>query len=185
MLTISSSATGQPPDPKGERPGHEGEQRRPQGCPGGPGSRVCGSTGGGVPRMARLPGTLPYHRGSTAPAYRRTPLPAFGRGPGRDGAELDVHLTADGRLAVFHDGTFPACAARRALWRRFSDVLRELRLAGNYGDHSLLEEVVPLFAGKPGGLIVELKAPEATTPPWRRPPSGAWIALRALLSGEL
>lgn len=113
-----------------------------------------------APGWQRLPGTLYAHRGLHSPGVPENSLPAFrAAAEAGYGAELDVHLTADGRLAVFHDGDLARmCGVEGAVEAFSSDVLRELRLAGTTETIPFLEEVVPLFAGRPGGLIVELKS---------------------------
>ena len=73
------------------------------------------------------------------------------------GAELDVHLTRDGRLAVIHDSRLMRVCGREG---RVEDLtaaeLKDCRLCGTAETVPLLEEVLPLFVGK-GPLIVELK----------------------------
>lgn len=73
------------------------------------------------------------------------------------GAELDVHLTRDGRLAVIHDSLLRRVCGREG---RVEDLtaaeLKSCRLCGTAETIPLLEEVLPLFVGK-GPLIVELK----------------------------
>ncbi len=73
------------------------------------------------------------------------------------GAELDVHLTKDGRLAVMHDDTLLRMTGNP---RRISDCtlaeLSELRLAGTQERIPLLEEVLPLFEGRTP-LVIEIK----------------------------
>lgn len=114
----------------------------------------------GAPGWRRLPGTLYAHRGLHGPGVPENSLPAFRAAAAAGyGAELDVHLTADGRLVVFHDGDLTRmCGVEGTVEAFSSDVLRELRLAGTTETIPFLEEVVPLFAGKPSGLIVELKS---------------------------
>lgn len=114
----------------------------------------------GAPGWQALPGTRYAHRGLHGPGVPENSLPAFrAAAEAGYGAELDVHLTADGRLAVFHDGTLARmCGVEGTVEEFSSQVLRELRLAGTTETIPFLEEVVPLFAGGPGGLIVELKS---------------------------
>lgn len=114
----------------------------------------------GAAGWQRLPGTYYAHRGLHGPGVPENSMPAFrAAAQAGYGAELDVHLTADGRLAVFHDGDLSRmCGVEGTVESLSSAVLRELRLAGTTETIPFLEEVVPLFAGKPGGLIVELKS---------------------------
>lgn len=73
------------------------------------------------------------------------------------GAELDVHLTADGRLAVIHDNSLLRTAGVDVKASELTaSELAEYRLEGT-GEHiPLLEEVLPIFEGV-SPLIVELK----------------------------
>ena len=73
------------------------------------------------------------------------------------GAELDVHLTKDGQLAVIHDTSLLRTAGADV---NVTDLtvkeLKQHRLEGTDEQIPLLEEVLPLFEGKTP-LIVELK----------------------------
>lgn len=73
------------------------------------------------------------------------------------GAELDVHLTKDGRLAVIHDTSLLRTAgADVKVCDLTVEELKQYRLEGTDEQIPLLEEVLPIFEGeKP--LIVELK----------------------------
>ena len=127
--------------------------RRPC-CPG-----PCSTAGGTGPAGRRLDGVRYAHRGLHGPGVPENSLAAFRRAAEAGyGAELDVRLTKDGRLAVIHDSdAAPGCAASPG---RVADLtaaeLTALRLAGTEERIPLLEEVLPLFAGR-GPLIVELK----------------------------
>lgn len=85
-------------------------------------------------------------------------LPAFRRALERGyGVELDVHLTGDGRLAVIHDKNLKRTAGVDAEVSGLSAAeLKTFRLEGTGETIPLLEEVLPVFAGKTP-LIVELK----------------------------
>lgn len=91
-------------------------------------------------------------------------LAAFRRAVDRGfGAELDVHLTADGRLAVIHDGSLLRTAgADVPVGRLTAAELGGYRLEGTDEPIPLLDEVLPLFAGRTP-LIVELKVDEGNT----------------------
>lgn len=91
-------------------------------------------------------------------------LAAFRRAVDRGfGAELDVHLTADGRLAVIHDGSLLRTAgADLPVWQLTAAELEGYRLEGTDEPIPLLEEVLPLFAGRTP-LIVELKVDGGNT----------------------
>ncbi|MFR8727711.1 MAG: glycerophosphodiester phosphodiesterase family protein [Dysosmobacter sp.] len=73
------------------------------------------------------------------------------------GAELDVHLMKDGRLAVIHDASLKRTAGADVLVEDLTaEELKQYRLEGTQEQIPLLEEVLPLFQGK--RLIIELKA---------------------------
>ena len=73
------------------------------------------------------------------------------------GAELDIHLTRDGRLAVIHDATLDrVCGVSGRAAELTAAALSALRLEGTEERIPFLEEVAPLFAGR-APLIVELK----------------------------
>ena len=65
------------------------------------------------------------------------------------GAELDVHLSKDGRLVVMHDESLMRTAG---VERNIADCtaaeLSEMRLEGTAQKIPYLEEVLPIFAGK-------------------------------------
>ena len=73
------------------------------------------------------------------------------------GAELDVHLTRDGRLAVIHDDSLLRTAGADV---KASDLTAEeltrYRLEGTDEKIPFLEEVLPIFEGR-APLVVELK----------------------------
>lgn len=74
------------------------------------------------------------------------------------GAELDVHLMKDGRLAVIHDASLLRTAGADVLIEDLTaEELENYRLEGTEQRIPLLEDVLPLFAGR-APLIVELKA---------------------------
>lgn len=83
-------------------------------------------------------------------AFRRAAEHGFG-------AELDVHLTRDGRLAVIHDDSLLRTAGVDV---KASDLtaeeLAQYRLEGTDEKIPFLEEVLPIFEGR-APLIVELK----------------------------
>jgi len=73
------------------------------------------------------------------------------------GAELDVQLSRDGRVVVFHDDTLNrVCGVDARVDARNYEELRELRLCGTSETIPLFSEVLEAFAGA-GPLIVELK----------------------------
>lgn len=73
------------------------------------------------------------------------------------GAELDLHLTRDGRLAVIHDNSLKRTAGADVKASELtSEELAQYRLEGTDEPIPFFEEVLPLFEGK-APLIVELK----------------------------
>lgn len=73
------------------------------------------------------------------------------------GAELDVHLLKDGRLAVIHDASLKRTAGADVLAEDLtSEELKTYRLEGTDEQIPLLDEVLALFEGKTP-LVVELK----------------------------
>ena len=88
---------------------------------------------------------------NSIPAFRRAVQCGFG-------AELDVHLMKDGHLAVIHDASLKRTAGADVLVEDLTaEELRQYKLEGTEHHIPLLEEVLPIFAGK-APLIVELKA---------------------------
>lgn len=74
------------------------------------------------------------------------------------GAELDVHLMKDGHLAVIHDASLLRTAGVDVQIEDLTaEDLKNYRLEGTEHHIPLLEEVLPIFAGK-APLVVELKA---------------------------
>lgn len=73
------------------------------------------------------------------------------------GAELDIHLTRDGRLAVIHDDSLLRTAGVDVKSSELtSSELAQYRLEGTAERIPFLDEVLPIFEGK-APLIVELK----------------------------
>ena len=74
------------------------------------------------------------------------------------GAELDVHLMKDGKLAVLHDASLLRTAGADVLIEDLTaEELENYRLEGTEQRIPLLEDVLPLFVDR-APLIVELKA---------------------------
>ena len=72
-------------------------------------------------------------------------------------AELDVHLSRDGRLVVMHDGSLKRTTGANANISGVTDqVLSQLTLEGTREKVPYLEEVLPLFEGK-APLLIEIK----------------------------
>ena len=75
------------------------------------------------------------------------------------GAELDVHLMKDGRLAVIHDASLKRTAGADVLVEDLTaEEVKRYRLEGTQEQIPLLEEVLPLFEQSGLPLVVELKA---------------------------
>ena len=92
------------------------------------------------------------------------------------GCELDVHLTADGQLAVFHDDdTKRVCGVPGRVEDMTMAELKQLRLAGTEYTIPTLAEALEAAHGCP--LIVELKRGGRSMRPCRATPApGAWRA---------
>ena len=110
------------------------------------------------PGWEKLEGFRYAHRGLHGPGVPENSLAAFRRAAEAGyGAELDVHLTRDGRLVVIHDGDLERmCGVPGRVAEKTAEELAALRLAGSEEHIPLLEEVLPLFAGR-APLVVELK----------------------------
>lgn len=96
---------------------------------------------------------------ATEPVLPENSLAAFRRAAEAGfGAELDVHLTRDGRLAVIHDSELARVTGRagsvEALTRQELDAYR---LLGTDEKIPCLEEVLPIFEKSGTPLIVEIK----------------------------
>jgi len=101
------------------------------------------------------------HRGLHNPAagIPENTLPAFQLAVDRGfGAELDVHLTTDGRLVVLHDDNLRRlCGVDRKTASLSSAEFAAYGILGTDLHAPMLEEVLPLFEGRTP-LIVEIKA---------------------------
>lgn len=87
---------------------------------------------------------------NTLPAFQRAVELGFG-------AELDVHLTADGRLVVIHDGNLQRlCGVNRRADTLTAEEYQKLSILGTNYHAPFLEDVLALFEGKTP-LIVEIK----------------------------
>lgn len=76
------------------------------------------------------------------------------------GIELDVQLSADGSILVFHDDDLSRmCGVKGRICRQSSTALRQLRLAGSNERIPLLQEVLELIEGRVP-LLIEIKATE-------------------------
>ena len=112
------------------------------------------------PALARLRQFRYAHRGlHDKPRIPENSLAAFRAAAEHGfGAELDVHLTKDGRLAVIHDSSLQrTCGADGIVEELTAAELAQFRLEDTDEPIPFLEDVLPLFEGK-APLIVELKA---------------------------
>ena len=74
------------------------------------------------------------------------------------GIELDIHLLADGQLAVFHDSNLERMTGRPGTLEDLTaDQLADYHLAGTNQTIPLFQDLLALYDGK-APLIVELKA---------------------------
>lgn len=99
------------------------------------------------------------HRGLHDASRPENSLSAFRAAAERGlGAELDVHLMADGALAVIHDSSLErVCGKRAAIEDLTAAELDSYPLLGSGEAIPLLGEVLAVFAGGPP-LVIELKA---------------------------
>lgn len=114
-------------------------------------------------QRAMLQGRCLAHRGLHTPD-RKIPensLAAFAAAAAAGyGVELDVQLSRDGQVVVFHDDTLDRVTGAPGRVDAYSyDQLRQLRLCGTEEGIPLFEEALGLLAAYPemGPLLVELK----------------------------
>lgn len=112
------------------------------------------------PGWDKFQGVRYAHRGlhDAGAGIPENSLPAFRLAVEKGfGAELDVHLMADGNLAVVHDSDLTRVCGKKTLIEDLTaGDLADYPLQGTTETIPLLEEVLPIFAGKTP-LIVELK----------------------------
>lgn len=110
--------------------------------------------------LESLQGWAYAHRGlHDKPTIPENSMAAFRRAIERGyGAELDVHLMKDGKLAVFHDASLKRCTGAEGFIEDLTaEELSNYHLEGTEETIPLFEEVLALFEGK-APLIIELKA---------------------------
>ncbi len=114
----------------------------------------------GQPGWDKLDGVKYAHRGlhDAAQGAPENSMAAFRRAVERGfGAELDVHLMADGNLAVVHDSDLTRVCGKQALIEDLTAAdLKDYPLMGTEETIPLLGEVLELFEGKTP-LVIELK----------------------------
>lgn len=110
--------------------------------------------------LSRLRAVRYAHRGyhDSARGIPENSLAAFRRAVECGfGAELDVHLSRDGRLVVMHDESLKrTCGAERDISDLTAEELGSYRLEGTDEKIPFLEEVLPIFEGR-APLVVEVK----------------------------
>ena len=116
-------------------------------------------------RRCRSLGSWNYaHRGlwSRAAGIPENSMEAFSRAVSAGyGIELDVHMTADGRLVVFHDEELRRmCGVEGEVEEKTLPELQELRLGGTGHGIPLLSSVLEMVKGRVP-LLIELKVPTA------------------------
>ena len=114
----------------------------------------------GHPKLEELRKFKYAHRGfHDKPQIPENSLAAFIRAiRNKFGAELDVHLTKDGKLVVFHDDTTDRTTGEPGtIEERTLEEVRELRLEGTTEKVPLFNEVLTLFEDSGFPLIIELK----------------------------
>lgn len=120
------------------------------------------------PGWDRLAGVRYAHRGlhDQSAGAPENSMAAFRRAvEGGFGAELDVHLMADGELAVVHDSNLRRlCGADVCIEDLTAAGLKDYPLMGTEETIPLFREVLDLFAGKTP-LIIELKVERGNAAP--------------------
>lgn len=113
----------------------------------------------GHPGLQKLRGWSYAHRGLHGDGVPENSMEAFRRAKEAGyGVELDVHLLADGNLAVMHDSFLARTTGAEGRIEDLSAAqLSEYYLAGTKETIPLFADVLTLFAGE-APLIVELKA---------------------------
>ncbi len=98
------------------------------------------------------------HRGDFSPTAPENSLAAFARAAEKGyNIELDIQLTADFEIVVFHDsGLKRMCGVRRKIANVNYNELREYRLGGTDERIPTLKEVLELIDGRVG-IVIELK----------------------------
>jgi len=101
------------------------------------------------------------HRGAPGRGARENTVRAFrdAAAAGADGVEMDVRLTKDGRLAVFHDEAAPKGGKRVPLRSLAYDDLRDPSIEA-HDRVPTLEEAIRALLGRTG-VIVEVKDADA------------------------
>ena len=112
----------------------------------------------GVYQRSDFTGIFYAHRGLHGPGVPENSLAAFQAALDAGyGVELDVHLLADGNLAVIHDSKLiRTTGAEGRIEELTTEDLKNYRLEGTEETIPTFREILELFAGK-APLVVELK----------------------------
>lgn len=112
----------------------------------------------GHPGLSELNKYVYAHRGLHSPGVPENSMAAFRRAKDAGyGAELDVHLMADGNLAVIHDSSLKRTAGAEITVEELTTAdLYKYSLEGTKEQIPLLSQVLELYHGT-APLIVELK----------------------------
>ena len=110
------------------------------------------------PKLHQLRGWNYAHRGLHGNGVAENSMEAFRLALDHGyGIELDIHLLADGELAVFHDSDLRRITGREGILEDLTaDQLKDYPLSGTDQTIPLFRDVLALYAGK-APLIVELK----------------------------
>lgn len=113
----------------------------------------------GHPGLPKLRGRSYAHRGLHGDGRPENSMAAFRAAlEGGYGIELDVHLLADGNLAVIHDSSLERTTGMPGIIEDLSvQDLKNYRLEGTEETIPTFQEVMELFEGK-APMIVELKS---------------------------
>ncbi|HHX01362.1 MAG TPA: glycerophosphodiester phosphodiesterase [Firmicutes bacterium] len=108
-------------------------------------------------RIVKPPARLFAHRGLHGPGVPENSLLAFQKAKAQGLAvELDVQMTKDGKLVVFHDATLERmCGVKGRVSQLTYGELQQYRLAGSDERIPLLDEVLALLGDLP--VICEIK----------------------------
>lgn len=110
------------------------------------------------PNLHQLKGWNYAHRGLHGNGVPENSMEAFRLALEHGyGIELDIHLLADGELAVFHDSDLKRITGREGILEDLTaDQLQNYPLGGTDQTIPLFRDVLALYAGK-APLIIELK----------------------------
>lgn len=111
------------------------------------------------------------HRGASFDAPENTLAAAkLGWEQGADAVEIDIRISADGRLMVMHDATTNRTTGRRGSISRLTAAEAQTRDAGSWKGRHFAGETIPLLEDilsilpERGRLIIEIKTGPETVP---------------------